>query len=291
MKKEFLNDSMYKEINKLQDICVLNDKTSLKLELDYKLTTGKLSDVNSDQLNEFLYYNDSILVGYIGISVFSKGEIEINGMVHPSFRGKGLFTKMFKEVMKECGKRDYNKIMLLSDHNSVSGIAFIKSIKGIFDFSEYEMHLSSLGNEIIKLSGLSLRKATNRDASAIAKQNKIYFKDIHEEETDKYESLILPEEEEKKGMTIYLAEVNNLIIGKVNLYIKDYFAAIFGLGVLPEYRRKGYGRAVLLKSLEIFREQKCSTVMLQVVANNDKALNLYLNCGFKVISTMDYYKI
>lgn len=290
--KEYLNDKMYEDVNALQDICIENDKTTLKLELEYKRETANLTNTVTSNLNEFLYYHENILIGYIGICSFSIGEIEINGMVHPEFRRKGIFTKIFKEVIKECEKRKYHKLLLLSDRKSISGIAFIKSIKGKFDFAEHEMNLIEEKSHTFDLSRMDFRKATNADAELIEDQNRIYYQDVHGDE-DKYERkrLLLPEEEEKKGMTIYLAKVNNEIIGKVNLYIKNGEGAIYGLGVLPEYRRKGYGRIILLKSLKIFKENNCSKVMLQVVADNEKALKLYTDCGFKVTSTMDYYKI
>ncbi len=67
--------------------------------------------------------------------------------------------------------------------------------------------------------------------------------------------------------------------------------AIYGLGVRPEFRRNGFGREILLASIDYFVDLNCSNVMLQVVTENISALDLYLSVGFKRTSVMDYYKM
>nr|WP_286182856.1 GNAT family N-acetyltransferase [Bacillus sp. ISL-55] len=101
----------------------------------------------------------------------------------------------------------------------------------------------------------------------------------------------LPEVEEKRGMTSYLVEKEGVIIGKVNLQLTAKLGAIFGLGVLPEHRRKGYGRALLLLAIEKLKEANAQEIMLQVAAENANALNLYKSCGFVETSTMDYFEL
>lgn len=261
----------------------------MKLELDYKLETAKLNPNNTDQLNEFLYYEADQLIGYIGISSFGGNEFEINGMVHPDFRRQGIFTKLYVYVLEEQQRRMPSKMLLLSDSESVSGIGFLNNIHAVYDLAEYEMKLKASAEEKPQSTELKFRKATNDDAQELARQNRIYFNDVHDAEPES-ETLIMPEEEEKKGMIIYIAEKQDEIIGKVNLAINGVDGAIYGLGVLPNHRRKGYGRELLLKSIQIFNEKNCETIMLQVVADNKKALDLYLDCGFVTVATMNYYQ-
>ncbi len=60
--------------------------------------------------------------------------MKVNGMVHPDYRRKGLFTKLFERVVEECQKRNFTKLLLLSDGNSISGTGFIKAVQGEYDF-------------------------------------------------------------------------------------------------------------------------------------------------------------
>ena len=101
----------------------------------------------------------------------------------------------------------------------------------------------------------------------------------------------MPEEEEKRGMTIWMAERDGQTIGKVHLQLLDGLGGIYGLGVLPEYRGKGYGRAILMDGVNRLKASGAAEGMLQVATGNRNALRLYESCGFETTSTMDYYAL
>lgn len=284
--KEKLTDNEYTDIDNLQKLCLEFDKTILKLEIDYKLSRSKEEGRSLNNINEFMYYDSDKLIGYIGICEFGRGVMEVNGMVHPEYRRRGIFTKLFSLVKDEWSKREAQTMLLLSDNNSISGLEFIRVTGSIHHHSEYEMFLKDNEYLVQAVNNVVLRKATNHDGKEIALQNSVYF---HEEFKD--ENIILPEEEEKCGSYIYMAEVNNNTIGKVHLEINDGLGGIFGLGVLPDHRMKGYGREILLGAIEKLREKGAKDIMLQVEAKNSNALNLYKSCGFKETSTMNYYEI
>lgn len=284
--KEKLVKDDYKDINELKNICLSIDNTTLKLELDYKLSRSEKKSEALNAINEFMYYASNILIGYIGICNFRGGILEINGMVHPEYRRLGVFKRLFSLVKDEWSKREVEKILLLSDHNSISGLEFIKTIGAKHAHSEYEMFLKKDADKNLSVNNVVLRKATNEDAREIAWQNSIYFNEEFKEE-----QIFMPEEEEKSGMFIYMAEVDNKIVGKVHLSIEDTIGGIYGVGVLPEYRGQGYGREIITGAVEKLKERNLGNVTLQVEAKNSNALNLYKSCGFVETSTMDYYEI
>ncbi|CAH2213772.1 GNAT family N-acetyltransferase [Tepidibacter aestuarii] len=301
--KETIDYEEYDLINKLQEQCIHEDQTALKLELDYKMgitfENGKISSIQN--INEFMYFDGQEIIGYMGVCSFggAGSSIEVNGMVHPEYRRQGVFKTLSKLVTAEWKRRNLGSMLLLSDRKSNSGQKFIKGTGAQYKHSEYEMYLKESNLESLKkkLHGITFRKASNADALEIARQNAIYFNDeadIISEEVEMIisnEDMILPEEEEKKGMTIYLAEKDQQIIGKVNLQLISGIGGIYGLGVLPKHRGKGFGRAILIMAIEKLKESNASEVMLQVAAENSKALNLYKSCGFTETSTMDYYEI
>ena len=61
--------------------------------------------------------------------------------------------------------------------------------------------------------------------------------------------------------------------------------------MLPEYRGKGYGRAILLKTIEKLEDAGAEEILLQVAVHNAAALRLYQSCGFQETSVMDYYHL
>ena len=287
-----LHQEEYDLIHLLQSHCSKADQITLKLELDYKRSDaihltdkGKLHD-----LNEFMYFSGAQLVGYLGVSVFGGATAppEVTGMVHPNFRRQGVFSTLLQLALAECRRRNAGPVLLLCDRNAASGQKFLEKINAVYRVSEFEMYLQ---NERTRAGerlpcDISFRKATNADAFEVARQNAIYFGDCLVEGND---NIPLPEDEEKRGMTIYLAEKNHQLIGKVHLQLTNGLGGIYGLGVLPEHRGKGLGRAILLEAIETLKAASATEIMLQVATENATALSLYKSCGFREASVMDYF--
>ncbi len=299
--KSNLDQNDYELIHMLEIQCARNDQITLKLELDYKLSDAqnRTADTLISDINEFMYFNGEELIGYMGICSFGgiTQPLEITGMVHPEYRRQGIFSKLMELVVAECRKRNAEVILALCDKKSISGQGFLKKISAVYKFSEFEMYLNHKSYETLEKqqpSGITFRKAVNADASEITRQNMVYFGDDSEEENEDSEDrgILLPEEEEKRGMTIYIAEKEDRIIGKVNLQMSDGgTGGIYGLGVLPEFRGNGFGRAILTFGVEKLKDAKATEVMLQVAAENGTALNLYKSCGFQETSVMDYFEL
>ena len=299
VQKRLLNPADTKDIQALQVLCENAEAISLKLELDYKLADAqnRREDDGCLDVNEFLYYLDGVLIGYLGICGFSgeQGPLELTGMVHPRHRNKGVFTALSGLALAECRRRKATLILGLCDRKAEAGQALIKKKNSPLHHSEYEMTLRKEADlpAPAQLHGVTLRKAKNADAEEIARQDQIYFGDEfgNDGEDGQRERILMPEDEEKRGFTIYLAWKDGKIIGKVNLQLSGSLGGVYGLGVLPEERGKGYGRAILLLAVEKLKATQAETIFLQVLTDNEKALSLYQSCGFETISVMDYYKL
>jgi predicted acetyltransferase len=267
--KERLDKSDIDDISDLQRLCLEMDGVALKLEIDYKRSRAEVKTDNLSNINELMYYEGNKLIGYIGICNFGGTAIEVNGMVHPEYRRRGVFKKLFSLVKDEWEKGKIVKMLLLSDSSSIPGQEFIKSTGAIYDNSEYEMFLRNSLKEKLVSHDVVLRKATNEDAREIAVQNSIYFGEEFKEE-----DISMPEEEEKHGSITYLAEINKKIIGKVRLDICEGIGGIYGVGIHPEYRGNGYGRELLVLSIVKLKEKNLKDIMLQVSVKNKNALKI-----------------
>lgn len=291
---EFLQQGDCELVRDLQERCSGEDHVTLKLELDYRRSDAeqRANTIDIHAINEFLCFRGAQLVAYVGISAFG-GEsepFEITGMVHPDYRRHGIFTRLLGLAREECRRRKPNGILLLCDRESAAGHALMERVGAAYGFSEYEMYLNGGSAEggARRLCDVGLRKATNEDAREVARQDAMYWG--HDpQETD--EGIPLPEDEEKRGMTIYLAQVDSRIVGKVNLQLVNGLGGIYGLGVLPEHRGKGLGRAILVEAIEKLQAAGAARIMLQVEAGNATALNLYTSCGFRATSVMDYWAV
>lgn len=278
--KRYLNEQDLADIHKLQNICFTYDKVNLKLELEYRRELEKARS-GLEHIDEFLYYADGKLVSYISISCFGGRIGEITGMTHPDWRRRGILTRLFRLAKAEAETRNYHRVLLLADHKSESGAAFIRSTGAAYDFSEYHMTLP----EVVVGNGtgqVSLRKSELKDREEIRRQDIIYFKDVEEEDEDfgSFGSVDNP---------TYMVELDGKTIGKIRIEFFDASAYLLGFGIIPEYRGRGLGRAALKEALRLIAARGIKKAELDVVATNANALGLYKSVGFIEDSVMDYY--
>lgn len=285
--KEKIDKKDYDEIKKLEKLCAERDDVSFKLELEYKLSSRKASGRWTGSINDIMFYDGSDLKGYIGISDFGGNALEVNGMVHPDYRNMGIFSKLFSLAEDEWRKRKQPEMLLLSDGSSASGIGFIKKACDEYDHSEYDMVLNMGAEQKSGPRSNKLRRASRGDYAEIARQDKIYFGPGQDDDTQAFEQKY----NENNGSFTYMAETGDKVTGKVRIEINEGAGGIYGLGVLPEYRGRGFGREILTMAIEKLKEMGAHKIVLQVEINNKNALNLYKSCGFEVNYVMDYYKI
>ncbi|HEY8804923.1 MAG TPA: GNAT family N-acetyltransferase [Clostridium sp.] len=284
--KEELDKADYKAIKSLEAVCSYKQKTNLKLELDFKMQ--KTNFVKNKVMAEFLYFEDKILVGYLGLCNFGGVTVEISGMVHPKFRRKGIFIKLLLIAKKEWQKTLHLEVLALCDHTSISGLAFINSIRAEYACAEYKMCLSKKKFEVTHAYVIKLRVATSEDATEIDRQTSIYF---GAPEKEIVTGIAPPNIKLGDNFISYVAELRGKIIGKIHISITDNEGFIYGFGVLPEFRGRGYGREILNATLDILKKKGADNIFLEVATENKNALSLYESCGFEEISVMDYYLV
>ena len=70
------------------------------------------------------------------------------------------------------------------------------------------------------------------------------------------------------------------------LALTEQLGSIQNIGIVPEHRGLGLGRALVEKSLEGFRMAGIRRVVLEVTASNQLAVELYRSLGFRTTRTM-----
>ncbi len=298
---DYISQAEYDRINQLMDICCKQESINLKLELDYKLHLNSLAEKATERLSgnirEFLYYIEDTLVAYLGISCFDGATGELCGMTHPKYRKQGIFHRLLVLALNECGHSDFKRLLILADGSSESGMSFMKANSSSYAHSEYRMKRLSAstsqsvaGSEQAPTEAVTLRLACKEDEKEIARYNAIFFDEkVLVEETGEYKTT--PLEEQPENEKTYMIELNGGSIGKINVEYHGQYAFICGFGILPEYRRKGYGRKGLTETLRLIEAQGVTVIELDVVCTNSNALGLYQSCGFVEQSVMNYYSL
>ncbi len=85
------------------------------------------------------------------------------------------------------------------------------------------------------------------------------------------------------------AECNGRLIAYAFLWIILDECHLANIAVDPEWRRKGIGRALMGRTIEIARERNCVKMMLEVRKSNRSAIALYEQSGFHKVGIRKHY--
>jgi ribosomal protein S18 acetylase RimI-like enzyme len=278
IKKQTLTDAELVDVAQLTSVC--NSYENLHMSFSW-LSTRHLDNYT----NDFLYYEDSVLVGYLNISSYGTKEKELLGMVHPDHRRKGIFSALLAAAKKECLRRGVQRIILVCEHASESGQAFVTAIGGHHVFSEHTMILGTFHPRHAFHQQLKVRKAEAGDVEALIAIRATDASSL--EEAQSYITNFLPQLDQ----VFYLGLLDGKPISCLRLDETEDEVGIYGFVVLPEYRGRGYGRQLLESVIRTIQSQSDKRIMLDVDTDNTNAIGLYRSCGFEVKTTYDYYEL
>lgn len=93
------------------------------------------------------------------------------------------------------------------------------------------------------------------------------------------------------GNYYLVAWEDNRIVGFIGLMAVGEEADITNVAVLPSYRKKKIGSALVIRMLELAKEEEIHKIMLEVRASNEAAIRLYEKYGFQFLcKRKNYYK-
>jgi ribosomal protein S18 acetylase RimI-like enzyme len=278
LKRQGLTSAELAKIEGLASLCNTHEG------LDLKLIWSALRTRPHDRTNDFLYYENGMLVGFAGLFNFNPKEAEINGMVHPDYRRRGIFTALFNAAREVCPRRGITKILMIVERVSRSGLAFASAMHARYDHSEYKMKLEGPRFPARFDPRLQLRLARAEDSAILAHIIAISF-DLLEHEVS------VASEIDNPLRRCYVAQLDDAVIGTISVSLDGREAYIYGFGILPEYRGRGYGRQTLARTVQEILATGQERIALEVEVQNKSALTLYESCGFKEAGCYDYYAL
>lgn len=267
------------EVAQLAQICNQQDG------LDLKLNWSVLRHRPADQLNDFLYYADDQLVGFLPLFAFNSQEGEISGMVHPNYRRRGIFRTLFEAACQESRSRNLPSLLLIVEHASPAGQLFARSLPITYDHSEHKMVLEEARLPRSLNERLHVRAALPQDLPIMSS---ITAQAFHMPQDDV--SWYTEEALSNPQRFYYVGEVDGAVIGKIDVSLSEGTALIYGFAVSPEYQGQGYGRQMLAYTVRQLQSSGEQNIWLEVSTDNAHALSLYQSCGFKETGSYDYYR-
>lgn len=275
-----LNQAQLADIQQLETVC--NQFEGLTMKLNW----STLQNRPPDHCNDFLWYADGQLVGYLALFGFNQSEAEVSAMTHPAYRRQGIFKQLLAAAKSELNAHQIPTILFICERISIAGVACLQAIGAGYEFSEYKMRWQEAFPLMNAPSALQLWRARPEDISELVRLDEVCF-GVSVEIAQQWLAHDLADAQRM----IFLATLDSNNIGKIHVSTNEVETYISGFCIGPEYRRQGYGKAILTRTLEQLVERHHQNIVLEVACENEHALTLYKQCGFRIVTAYDYYRL
>ena len=102
-------------------------------------------------------------------------------------------------------------------------------------------------------------------------------------EKQKAEAIFVLEGEKEVGFALFFHNFSTFL-GRAGIYLEDLF-------VLPEYRKMGYGKALLRKVAKIAAERGCGRMEWSCLDWNKPGIDFYLSMGAQAMDDWTTYRL
>lgn len=286
VKKTTLTATEVAAIKRLVDLC--NRHEHLRIRLDW----GMLRSQNGTEVNDFLYYKENDLVGYLAGYGFDNGEHELTVLVHPDYRRQAIGRELLEAAKNEYAYVEGCRLVLRCEHASQSGKAFVESVGAQYDFSEHEMVLEDFQERLQFDDRLLFRQADMSNLDALLMTMSASF-EVSEVLIRQQVTTFARDPHRQFYLAIFgEPEVGcEEPVGCLRVDEMEDEIGIYAFGIIPDYRGRGYGRQMLEEAIRAIRSRSQKQIMLDVDVRNERALGLYRSCGFQIRTTYDYYNV
>jgi ribosomal protein S18 acetylase RimI-like enzyme len=276
-----LSEGQAEQARALRELCNSADGLDLKLGISVSFVT------KSAEPYAFLCTLDGALVGFCTLVGGDDPELELCGMVHPAYRRRGVGTALLRAALDSARRRlAAMRVLVICEDASAAGRAFVAASGGKHNFSENRMETAAASSAQPWAKQLVVSEAGLDEAHDLARVISASFG-----QSDAHMAEDIVHDITTEGERYFLARLEDVPVGAFKIFVDKPKAYIYAFGVLPEYRRHGYGREILKDILPRLFAEGWAAVGLEVDADNLPAQALYRTVGFRDITVYGYYTL
>ena len=284
-KANYLSKKEYQEVVELLKKCEVHDG----FELSGSLNLSMIQKGDDNHLGLILAREENELVGFLGLFSFvDPKKIELAGMIHPEYRNQGKFSSLLESAKEMTRAIDADEVLLVCPANSDAAIHLALKIEATYVYSEFTMeYKEKFHKKYDCLQNMSIKRADLSEAAIVMK---LLSEGFDVAPTDENVKSLIERNASNPGNELFLVHVNQSPIATITVSVEEESVYLSAFTITPDYRGKGYGRAILEKmvgDLKVRYPKK--TIRLDVDVRNEGAIKLYENTGFKVIGGYEYY--
>lgn len=276
-----LTEEQAEQARALRELCNRTDRLDLKLGITATFTT------RSAEPYAFLCTVEGTLVGFCTLVGGDDPELELCGMVDPAYRRRGIGQTLLRAALESARRRLGSiRVMVICEDASSAGRAFVTAAGAKHSFSEHRMETTTPPQTHTTRKRLAVRQVGPAHAAELARVISGSFG-----QTDDHLADEIVRDMTTEGERYFLARRGDAPVGAFKIFIDTPKAYIYAFGVLPEYRRQGYGREILEDIVPRLFREGWTAVGLEVDADNAPAQALYRLVGFRDVTVYGYYSL
>lgn len=273
------SDDIVNEVHHLEQIC--NEEDNLKGTIFVDTTMNFNQDMNSI----FLLYNGNQLISMLTMFVPTQHEAEITALTLPSQRGKGYFQRLLFRAIEELNKYEIPEVLFVIESQSITGKHVVKQLTAQYEYTEYCMRLDQSHYVPLAVNRLKYLKPRVEDLKKLIDLSMEIFEDSYEDAQGMIMNIF-----QSGTRSQYMGSLNHEIIGMGSSSVNDDEASIFGFGITPKFRSKGYGYELIHLIIEQLRKRGIREIVIEVDSTNTHAFKLYQKMGFQIEIAYEYYR-
>ncbi|PGZ01312.1 GNAT family N-acetyltransferase [Bacillus cereus] len=282
-KKKCLTGNEIQQMKDLAYICGQHDQIDYSSDLHENFLTTR----NKEEINDFLFYDDTQLIGALSMYDFERPtKLELLGFVHPNYRKQQIGTTLLQTAMKEIQKREVDAALLIINGGSTSGKSFADYLKLPYQYSEYSMEFKLKKIQKTPENTIQLTLASTESLPDLIDISSKAFGDSVENTAIWLQKML-----KSSSHQVYSALIGNNVIGTITVTHQEHFTTLSGFAVHPFHQGRGYGKDILTNIVHRLISEGVATIILDVETRNNNALKLYTHCGFEIIMKHNYYDL